>query len=110
MRYHLVAATGSHFIWFMSFRYLIMADMTLLLAIPYTFGTVSGSLTGVKLSMIVEKWLGATADGHLEKEYTADEIIAEIGRRQKEDWYSGDYPQRDPGSLNYWLSPRDENE
>ena len=42
--------------------------MNLILFIPYTIGTVSGSVTGVKISQIIEKWLHAESDSHLKKE------------------------------------------
>lgn len=65
LRYHLVAATFSNTIWFLTFRELILADMNWMLFVPYVLGTVAGSLSGVKLSMIIEKWLGAYSDDHL---------------------------------------------
>ena len=37
------------------------------LFIPYTIGTVLGSLFGVKLSMLIERWLGAVSDSHIEE-------------------------------------------
>lgn len=39
--------------------------MTLVLLLPYTVGTVAGSLFGVKVAMKIEQLLGATADGHV---------------------------------------------
>ena len=65
MKYHLIAATFSNTIWFLTFRELILADMNWMLFVPYVVGTVAGSLSGVKLSMIIEKWLGAYSDDHL---------------------------------------------
>ena len=62
--YHLIASVFSNGIWFLTFRELIRGDMNLLLFIPYLIGTVSGSLTGVKISMFIEKMIGASADGH----------------------------------------------
>jgi hypothetical protein len=64
--YHLIAAVFSNTIWFMTMRQLVQADMTFLLFIPYTVGTVSGSLSGVKVSMLIEKWLNARSDSHLD--------------------------------------------
>jgi uncharacterized membrane protein YfcA len=41
----------------------IINDFSLIhLFIPYTLGTVAGSLTGAKVSMRIEKWLDAKAD------------------------------------------------
>jgi len=38
-----------------------------ILFIPYTIGTVAGSVTGVKVSQYIEKWLGAESDSHLKQ-------------------------------------------
>ena len=65
IKYHLIAATASNSIWFLTFRQLVTADMDWLLFIPYVLGTVAGSITGVKVSMIIERWLGAASDDHL---------------------------------------------
>ena len=67
MRYHLIAAFFSNTIWFITFRQLVKADMTLLFFAPYCFGTMLGSVFGVKISMWIESKLGAAADGHLTK-------------------------------------------
>ena len=61
MTYHAIAAIGSNLVWFMTFRQLVVADMSWLLLLPYTVGTVAGSLTGAKVSMWIEGWLGAKA-------------------------------------------------
>jgi len=65
MTYHIFAATASNVIWFITFRELIAKDMTLMLLLPYTLGTVAGSVFGVKISMRIEKYLGAASDSHL---------------------------------------------
>ena len=65
VKYHIIAAAFSNAIWFLTFRELIRGDMNLILFIPYCVGTVLGSVTGVRLSMFIEKLLGASADGHL---------------------------------------------
>ena len=65
MRYHLIAAFFSNTIWFITFRQLVKADMTLLFFAPYCCGTMLGSVFGVKISMWIEGKLGAAADGHL---------------------------------------------
>lgn len=67
MNYHLIAATLSNSIWFLTFRKLILSDMNWMLFIPYVVGTVAGSITGVKISMKIEKWLGAFSDDHLKQ-------------------------------------------
>src|SRR5262245_781120 len=65
--YHLVAAVFSNGVWFLTFRQLILSDMNLMLFVPYTIGTVSGSITGVKISMWIERLLGAESDSHIKK-------------------------------------------
>lgn len=66
MTYHIIAAAFSNTIWFLTFRALVKADMNFILFFPYCIGTVLGSLVGVKIAMIIEKILGASADKHLE--------------------------------------------
>lgn len=66
-RYHMIASVFSNGIWFLTFRQLVLADMTWVLFIPYTVGTVAGSLTGAKVSMWIEQRLGANSDAHLER-------------------------------------------
>lgn len=70
MKYHLIAAFFSNTIWFLTFRALIKGDMNLILFMPYCLGTMCGSLCGVKISMFIERLLGAEADGHLKKKLT----------------------------------------
>jgi len=67
MKYHLIAAFFSNTIWFLTFRALIKGDMNFILFMPYCVGTMCGSLCGVKISIFIERLLGASADGHLEK-------------------------------------------
>jgi hypothetical protein len=67
IRYHILAATASNSIWFLTFRQLVLSDMSFVLFLPYCLGTVAGSVFGVKVSMFIEKLLGATADGHMKK-------------------------------------------
>jgi len=56
--YHFIAAIFSNGVWFMTMKYLIVTQsMTWLLFIPYTIGTVSGSVTGQAISMWIEKKL-----------------------------------------------------
>ena len=63
--YHIVAATFSNGIWFLTFRMLVRGEMNFILFIPYVIGTVAGSCVGMQLSMFIERLLGASADGHL---------------------------------------------
>ncbi len=59
--YHAIAAVFSNLVWFATFRILVIEDMSWTLFIPYGFGTVAGSLTGARLSMWIEKKIGAKA-------------------------------------------------
>ncbi len=68
VKYHLIAATFSNTIWFLTFRELVKADMNFILFLPYVLGTVIGSCFGVKISMRIEKFLGASAENHLNKQ------------------------------------------
>lgn len=65
MTYHLIAAFFSNTIWFLTFRELVLADMNLMLFVPYAAGTMLGSVTGVKISMWIERKIGALSDGHI---------------------------------------------
>lgn len=65
IRYHLIASMFSNTIWFLTFRQLVKADMNFILFIPYVIGTMAGSVFGVKISMFIERLLGASADQHL---------------------------------------------
>lgn len=78
MTYHLIASVASNTIWFATFRQLILADMTWHLFIPYAIGTVAGSLVGAKVSMWVERCLGATADGHMKTKPLTEKDVQKI--------------------------------
>lgn len=60
MWYHATCSVMSNGIWFATFHMLVTADMDWKMAIPYIFGTVLGSMTGSKLSIKIEKVIGAT--------------------------------------------------
>lgn len=59
MTYHAVCSVFSNGIWFATMHYLVAADLTFWLAIPYIIGTVAGSIFGAKASMKIEKLIGA---------------------------------------------------
>lgn len=63
--YHICAAVFSNTVWFLTFKQLIAADMTLEILPTYTVGTVVGSVFGVKISMVIERWVDARSDSHL---------------------------------------------
>ena len=68
IKYHIYAASASNLVWFLTFKKLILEDMSYTVLPFYVIGTVIGSVYGVKISMRIEKWLGATSDGHLKEE------------------------------------------
>ena len=57
--YHLIAAVASNGVWFLTFKLLVTSNMDWRLFVPYTIGTVAGSMTGSKVSMHIEKLIGA---------------------------------------------------
>lgn len=67
MSYHAIASLLSNTLWFLTMRELFKQDLDIYLFAPYALGTISGSIFGVKISMRIEKFLGATADGHMKK-------------------------------------------
>jgi hypothetical protein len=94
MTYHLIAAFFSNSIWFLTFRQLVRADMTLLLFAPYCVGTMTGSLLGVRVSMWVESMLGASADAHLTKWKVGDVAICSVG-------FTGIITEPEPREVEY---------
>jgi len=57
--YHIACAIMSNGVWFVASKYLVVDHgMSWALLVPYTIGTVAGSLTGSKISARIEKWLG----------------------------------------------------
>ena len=65
--YHMIAAWCSNGVWFATFAYLVYFKLNWMLFVPYTCGTVAGSLTGTQISMWIERILGATSDSHVAK-------------------------------------------
>ena len=59
MTYHAVASVFSNGIWFLTMHQLVVADLSYWLLLPYVIGTVAGSLFGAKVSMKIEKAIGA---------------------------------------------------
>ena len=66
-RYHVIASIVSNLAWFLAFRHLVLNDMGLWLVLPYLIGTATGAMTGARISMNVERWIGADSDSHLKK-------------------------------------------
>lgn len=69
--YHVIAAIFSNGIYFLVFKVMMDSKFAIELILPYVAGTVTGSVLGMKVSMIIEKLIGASADGHLEKKKKA---------------------------------------
>jgi hypothetical protein len=67
MTYHIIASIFSNAIWFLTFRQLQIKHWTNDLFIPYALGGTVGSVTGVGLSMGIEKVIGADSDSHIKK-------------------------------------------
>lgn len=62
MTYHAICSVFSNGIWFITMRELVVADLSWWLLMPYVVGTVAGSLFGAKVSMKIERAIGALAD------------------------------------------------
>jgi len=60
MTYHAICSVFSNGLWFLTMHQLVVQDLSYWLAIPYIAGTVVGSITGAKVSMRIEKLIGAT--------------------------------------------------
>ena len=61
MYYHAVCSVFSNGLFFLMLNYLVVSDLTPWMAVPYVIGTVSGSVFGAKISMKIEKIIGAKA-------------------------------------------------
>lgn len=59
MTYHAICSVFSNGIWFLTISVLVAADLSIWLIFPYIVGTVSGSIFGAKVSMKIEKIIGA---------------------------------------------------
>lgn len=59
MTYHAICSVMSNAIWFLTMHQLVVQDLSYWLLIPYVCGTVAGSLSGAKISMFIEKAIGA---------------------------------------------------
>jgi putative flippase GtrA len=61
MTYNAVSLALGSIVWYVTMHYLVMADLTFYLLIPYVIGTVVGSVCGAKISMRIELLIGAKA-------------------------------------------------
>jgi hypothetical protein len=67
MTYHIIASIFSNAVWFLTFRQLQVKQWTNELFVPYALGGTIGSVTGVGLSMGIERAIGASSDSHVTK-------------------------------------------
>jgi len=68
MVYHVTASAGAQTVYLLVLKQLIESSVAPSIMPFYIAGMVVGSVSGAKISMYVEKWLIASADGHLEEE------------------------------------------
>jgi hypothetical protein len=61
MAYHAICSVFSNGLWFATMHMLVATDLSFMMAIPYIAGTVIGSIGGAKISMKIEKLIGAKA-------------------------------------------------
>ncbi len=62
MAFHVIASIFSNGVWFLTFRQLQVKNWTLDLYVPYAAAGAIGSVTGVSISMAIEKKLGITSE------------------------------------------------
>lgn len=55
MTYHAVCSCFGNAIFFLTFRELVLSDLAMWMLPIYVVGNVSGSITGAKVSMYIEK-------------------------------------------------------
>ena len=67
--YHAISASIDGFLWYLVFRELVLGNLSYELLPPYMLGNIIGGMSGQKVSMRIESYIGATADGHLEDEH-----------------------------------------
>jgi len=65
--YNLIATFTGNLCWFMCFREVAIQGWDIGLLWYYCFGASAGSVVGVFISERIERWINASADGHLRK-------------------------------------------
>src|SRR3989338_4856405 len=60
--YHFIAAVFSKLVFFVTLSFLVHIQVTLNVLLTYILGTMLGSVYGTRLSIVIEKMLGAVAD------------------------------------------------
>jgi len=73
--YHVAAALLKSLAWYLLFQSLSLRGMAFEFFIPYCFGSVLGGMSGQKISLMVEKKIGATADAHLSADVSWTRLI-----------------------------------
>jgi hypothetical protein len=63
--YHIFAFLFDSFLWFLLYRNLNLNGLALVLFPAYSLGSITGGLTGQKVSEWLERLLGTSADAHL---------------------------------------------
>ncbi len=86
IRYHLIAAFFSNALWFLTFRALVTANMSLALFPWYCAGTMLGSVLGVKISMWIEAKLGAESNSHIKPKTGPIVVEAKFDPKQLEEF------------------------
>lgn len=80
IKYHLVAAFFSNAVWYLTFRSLVTNNMGLSLFPWYCIGTMFGSITGVKISMWIEKWLHIGSDDHIKPKVDIEKLEKRVAQ------------------------------
>lgn len=57
--YHIICSAFSNLLWFLTMHLLVVADLNLILLLPYLIGTVVGSVLGGKVSYYIEDKINA---------------------------------------------------
>lgn len=98
MTYHMIASVFSNGIWFLTFRELVRADMTFIFFVPYTIGTVLGSISGAKVSMWIERQIGAVADADKQKPLVYADVtgIMALENLRQDLYHYGNYSEVGP--------------
>lgn len=75
--YHFIAVLLATLVFFWMLRRLITSELNLVLIVPYTAGTVLGSLTGAQVSAWIEKRIGAVSDSTSGPPFTKRRFFAQ---------------------------------
>lgn len=73
--YHSLISVVDGVLWYFMWRELFVGKLSLALFPPYLFGNILGGMAGQKISMGIEKLIGASADSHLEGKKMVSPLI-----------------------------------